>query len=773
MAAVLPHRQGILRNPSPSTSPFHIPPSLPTTPALATPDAYFPSPSSSPALHPAALPPLHKSRSPSTSAASRKIRFAPFPDPRREVLVTEEGMELALPPVFIDEADESQLQRQQPHILTVRDGLVASVEVSTLDSCNGSSHNPTSSLLFSNTPNGIALVEASSIHKSDPALHIKSPPPPPIAESDKESDFDMLSPSMDAAALSSSASSLPPSSPEDFSPAVTSSPKAEKRSSWATRKLLRPLFGRNNSKDTLEAESSEDSGTLGLGLSLSRSESRGSTRKAKKSASKEDQPLQSFQRAAEPQRPAKRPSTAPSAIGGQPSNSLYPPLHQIPTPRPANPNPNSKPRTLFSSPTATSLSLFSRSSSSSSKSNFGRTQSLTSSDLKRVQSGGSVKSTKSLNSALNAKKPPQQAHGVRRGQLKMLNGRVYGARRLDPFANVRDEEPEFVEWGFGGMGSVNNHLHSSEGNIWAKVQSSAGMSIGSLDSESWASSRSGSVTGSGESMRSNGHGRMRTMVEDDDDGTGMAWVKKRREAREKKAKEEREREMAAAAKVAENEEGSHLTPTSTVFPLNNNHNNNPTSSSTTTSATATPTISPHATAHSQSPTTTPDVEHVTTAVTVPFTRTHSTGGHHPHMHHRTVSSSTIQASSLASLPSQGPIHVLRNAPERRGSADTAKGVPVSPTTHSVHPVVEAPAQVEVEVEELGEELPATPRSDGSGSGSGGEDDEEGEGEGSEDDVDEEVRPSLSRTSFVVSDTTGGVCLCIFVLVVVFCRKRND
>lgn len=88
----------------------------------------------------------------------------------------------------------------------------------------------------------------------------------------------------------------------------------------------------------------------------------------------------------------------------------------------------------------------------------------------------------------------------------MLNGRVYGRRRpynkasTDPFANVRDTEPEFVEWGYGGMGSNKSNTNSSMGSAWKAVQN-----------------------GSNASAFGN----------DEDDATGMAWVKKRRAAREK------------------------------------------------------------------------------------------------------------------------------------------------------------------------------------------------------------------------------------------------
>lgn len=88
----------------------------------------------------------------------------------------------------------------------------------------------------------------------------------------------------------------------------------------------------------------------------------------------------------------------------------------------------------------------------------------------------------------------------------MLNGRVYGRRRpynkasTDPFAIVRDAEPEFVEWGYGGMGSNKSNTNSSMGSAWKAVQNGTNAS---------------------------------TFGNDEDDASGMAWVKKRRAAREK------------------------------------------------------------------------------------------------------------------------------------------------------------------------------------------------------------------------------------------------
>ncbi|KAF8626299.1 hypothetical protein AX15_004969 [Amanita polypyramis BW_CC] len=86
--------------------------------------------------------------------------------------------------------------------------------------------------------------------------------------------------------------------------------------------------------------------------------------------------------------------------------------------------------------------------------------------------------------------------------IRMLNGRVYGdpKRRINPFANVRDEaDPEFVEWGYGGMGSVSGrHAAGMVGTRWERLQSGQSSDDPSLD-----------------------------------DGSGMGWVKRRREAREK------------------------------------------------------------------------------------------------------------------------------------------------------------------------------------------------------------------------------------------------
>ena len=124
----------------------------------------------------------------------------------------------------------------------------------------------------------------------------------------------------------------------------------------------------------------------------------------------------------------------------------------------------------------------------------------------------------------------------------MLNGRVYGARKnhlqsTNVFQNIPDEEPEFVEWGYGGMGSVRS------GGMWSKVQSDQKHFIGQTE----------------------GRGRTRAPESgaDEDDGSGMGWVKKRREERERKKREE----LAASEAASKTDVVSAPAPVSAPVPV--------------------------------------------------------------------------------------------------------------------------------------------------------------------------------------------------------------
>ncbi|KAF9239696.1 hypothetical protein BU15DRAFT_74551 [Melanogaster broomeanus] len=177
--------------------------------------------------------------------------------------------------------------------------------------------------------------------------------------------------------------------------------------------------------------------------------------------------------------------------------------------------------------------------------------------------------------------PPKQ-------HVKMLNGRIYGAKRYaaqtlaNPFANVR-EEPEFVEWGYGGMGSVDASAGLGS-NMWRGLQRGergGALLTGSSFDPSSSSSLPGKevrptatseenqdVTvgggrGSGAHVRTTA-ARRRIMSNhvpesqmgsvgaggaDEEDGSGMGWVKKRRAEKDAKARLEREaREREEAQK---------------------------------------------------------------------------------------------------------------------------------------------------------------------------------------------------------------------------------
>lgn len=119
----------------------------------------------------------------------------------------------------------------------------------------------------------------------------------------------------------------------------------------------------------------------------------------------------------------------------------------------------------------------------------------------------------------------------------MLNGRVYGAPNKNPFANVRDTEPEFVEWGYGGMGSQKSKS-GAPGSDWSRVQGSSSVFRAADDDAS--------------SEKENQRDREQAFAAaaastDGDDGSGMGWVKKRREQKEQKEREAREAQEAAAA----------------------------------------------------------------------------------------------------------------------------------------------------------------------------------------------------------------------------------
>ncbi|KAK0185814.1 hypothetical protein F5146DRAFT_1143332 [Armillaria mellea] len=112
---------------------------------------------------------------------------------------------------------------------------------------------------------------------------------------------------------------------------------------------------------------------------------------------------------------------------------------------------------------------------------------------------------------------------------RMLNGRVYGQKKAQRernlFANAPDAEPEFVEWGYGGMGSVKSSREAG-GKMWGKLQSED--------------------------------------RDDDDDGGGMAWEL---EAKEK----EKERAAVEEAERTSSPPPPTSSPSSSPLPTPTNH----------------------------------------------------------------------------------------------------------------------------------------------------------------------------------------------------------
>ncbi|KAI0818490.1 hypothetical protein BC629DRAFT_656533 [Irpex lacteus] len=169
-------------------------------------------------------------------------------------------------------------------------------------------------------------------------------------------------------------------------------------------------------------------------------------------------------------------------------------------------------------------------SSSSGEGSLWRTQSATE-QIRRTKSRESTIANEDLRRTRSNSAGVAGNRQAPRKQLRMLNGRVYGGRRnnlnnVNLFATARSD-PEFVEWGYGGMGSVKTA--ASVGNTkYSRVQGSA--AIGSAEENGWGSAQRG-----------------RQPADDDDDGSGMAWLKRRREERERAKAEAAEKAAAEAA----------------------------------------------------------------------------------------------------------------------------------------------------------------------------------------------------------------------------------
>ncbi|KAI6129063.1 hypothetical protein EV401DRAFT_2066984 [Pisolithus croceorrhizus] len=245
-----------------------------------------------------------------------------------------------------------------------------------------------------------------------------------------------------------------------------------------------------------------------------------------------------------------------------------------------------------SSPSSSSTVLY-RSTSLSSN------HSRTSSDSRRhptrpLGAGGGRHSfaSKILPGPSSLSQPPSSPSTSTRGKsdgkpkyVRMLNGRIYGTKRhpglspfpftfhrfayviiplitiqytvhsnANPFASARDE-PEFVEWGYGGMGSVRaskdvasavwKGLHAN-GNPDTSPHKTSGLGAGG--GRSAASARRMAQVAPESSM-----GSVIVGGGDDDDGSGMGWVKRRKAEREARLRAELEAKERAEREAGEGE----------------------------------------------------------------------------------------------------------------------------------------------------------------------------------------------------------------------------
>ena len=526
-------RQGILLNPSPAASPAYHPACLPalvpsnsslSSSASSTPgdvSDYFstssspsPGPShSSPAPRSTRLPGSkpHRGSQPGTV---RRIRFAPLPEPRRD---EEEG---DYPAVFLD--DDEAVPSTSDHILAMSSALAAAVNCPLPASVPSSpcASRRTLPPLTHDSPGLDPSYSQSSSDSCEPGsgtgTHDAQPTTVP---SDVGQEWDVVSP----AALPALALSL--SVPEHHSP---------RKTGGKLSKMLKPFFGRASSASAASSSSSHHAKSSPLARTFSREEAaliNGDAQRGRTS---------SFLSAGSRNSSVSRDA---SLTRERRESDFGAPLHRWTSeggPNSGLPVSKKKRHMLFGG------------GSSGGGVPLGRTQSLTS------LSGKDDKKAK----AQQQQRPAVVTNGGRK-QQRMLNGRVYGAPRrkpnANPFANVRyvmahlycpshsrvsfpfllfwclflfllsvyaDTLPcvdrtdeEFVEWGYGGMGSVKNT--AGQNSMWSRVQASDDAA---------------------------GLARRTT---DEDDGSGMAWLKRRREQREREKKEAEERAKAEAETEAQ------------------------------------------------------------------------------------------------------------------------------------------------------------------------------------------------------------------------------
>ncbi|PPR00054.1 hypothetical protein CVT24_009010 [Panaeolus cyanescens] len=410
----------------------------------------------------------------------RRIRFAPLPDPRRSVLVTEDGQELPIP-------DDNQFPSS---LSTIQDTSASEFQSS---SSSSSSTTPSAT----STPN--TITPASSVRSSPVSQNTALPLPKNIDDSSLNNN-NQPPPS----AWPRSLFLLRP-----FKRTSTSSSGSSSHSLTPTPSIEQ---ARSSSKRPLSTEEILTLGTINLFRTASRDSSRG-----KEKENDAGWGLSRWSSA----------SATPTSIDRGALLSGSSPLAR--TQSAGSYSSKSK-----KSKKGIGISLFS-SSSTCSLSSDATAAAPSSSDVKRP----------------NPRPTTTPAKASKYKGTRMLNGRVYGAPKnhqlkANPFATARDNEPEFVEWGYGGMGSV-------------KGAKSAG--VVAANGVNWARLSGGSVLKDSNSDDSRPSSGAADRDDDDEDGSGMGWVRRRREERERKKKEQEDAAVAALTVPEPNSQETTPTPT--------------------------------------------------------------------------------------------------------------------------------------------------------------------------------------------------------------------
>ncbi|KAJ3919794.1 hypothetical protein F5877DRAFT_77717 [Lentinula edodes] len=433
----------------------------------------------------------------SALASRRTIRFAPMPDPRRSVLVTDDGTELPLlSPVILD-GTNIDLLTSKLEMPSVNASELASIPAAiSLSALNSPAQTPSQTPQTWNVPLPEVLPSPAPSSAPSPAQFKKSLSSE--SDSSNSSNNSTSGSSPPTSEISSSASSM-----YSLTPTQSIEPYPNSTGSSTPTQSVRKYSSLRSKLSSKYNISTDQILTLGT-INLFRRGSKGKDRER----DSDNESIQSSQGWGDA---LTRWTSAGSGGPRSGRDGVGVPMYRTQSTQ-SYKGENVRNAKRSSSPASLNSRTKPRSGSASSKLNPAHENGM----LSTLHSGQSKKGT------------------------RMLNGRVYGAKRgsvsgsqSNPFANAKDDpDPEFVEWGYGGMGSVRNVQDGVAGTVWGRV-----LSNGTSVMES----------GCPEKQNNNGRAVQHGSRDDDDDGSGMGWVRKRREAKEREAREKAEREAKEQA----------------------------------------------------------------------------------------------------------------------------------------------------------------------------------------------------------------------------------